>query len=294
MPNTSTTAQILRVTYIGMIANLFLCAFKFAGGFVGHSQAMVADAVHSLSDMTTDLAIIIGVRYWNKPADKEHPHGHKRLEIFVSLAIGVVLTAVALGILYNGITTLRERHSEPPALIALIAALVSIIVKEYLYRWTVAVGKRIKSVPLIANAWHHRSDALSSIPVALAVAGTQIDPSWAFLDHLGAVLVSLFILQAAYKIVTPGISKLMDAGASPKEIKTITEIAAAVNGVLKVNVVRTRYVGCSDLAVEIHIEVDGAITVAKGHEICDAVKDKLLESKLEITDVIVHLDPHAA
>jgi cation diffusion facilitator family transporter len=274
-----------------MVVNIVLSGVKFTFGIVANSQALVADAVHSLSDLTTDLAIIVGVGWWSKPADDEHPHGHRRLEIIVTVAIGVVLAAVAVGLLWNALSTIHLRHATGPGLVALFAAMLSIVSKEWLYRWTVKVAVRLHSEPLRANAWHHRSDALSSIPVAVAVGVAALKPEWAFVDHVGAVLVSLFIMKAAYEIVRPSISKLLDTSAPLADIEEIRRLSMSVPGVLGVDKIRTRYIGCSILSVEIHIEVRGNMTIRDGHGIGNQVRDLLVSSDLGIGDVVVHLDP---
>ena len=158
-----------RAFAIGLLGNVATSALKFVAGFIGSSQAVVADAVHSLSDTVTDIAILVGVKYWSAPADDCHPYGHRRIEAMVTAAIGMALAVVAFGIGYNAIATVREEHLEPPGWIAFLGAMVSIVVKEVIYRWTTSVGRRAKSSAVLANAWHHRSDALSSIPAALAV-----------------------------------------------------------------------------------------------------------------------------
>jgi len=276
---------------VGLVTNLVLSALKLVGGIVGQSQAVVADAVHSLSDITTDVAILVGVRYWSKPADANHPHGHRRLESLVTLGIGLVLVVVAAGLLWNAIVTLEDRHESPPEWIAFAAALLSIVSKEILYRWTLAAGQRIKSLALIANAWHHRSDALSSIPAALAVAGAVIHPAWAFLDHVGAAVVSLFIFQAAYRIIRPEFAKLIDSGAPEAALERIRRIALETEGVRRVHRIRTRYVGGTSLAVDLHVKVDPEIPVREGHDISEEVKRQLLENGPEVVDVVVHLEP---
>lgn len=287
----SRAREIRRVTWVGLATNLGLCAIKFAAGTAGRSQAVVADAVHSLSDTTTDVAILVGVRYWSKPADADHPHGHRRLETLITLGIGLVLAVVATGLLWNAIVTLRVPHRTHPGWIALAAAVLSIIVKEIIYRWTAATGRRVKSTALIANAWHHRSDALSSLPVAVAVAGALLKPAWSFLDHFGAAVVSLFIYQAAYKIIRPEIIKLIDTSAPEEVLRKIRSIAAETEGVLEVHKIRTRYAGSSSLAVDLHVEVEPEITVREGHDISGAVKRRLLEQGEDIVDVVVHIEP---
>lgn len=290
----STTREIRYVTWVGLVVNLLLTAAKFACGIVGNSQAVVADAVHSLSDMATDLAILIGVKFWTRPADDSHPHGHRRIETVVTLGIGLALAVVATGLIRNAVVTLHEQHESAPRWIAFAAAVASVVVKEILYRWTVAVGRRVKSGAVIANAWHHRSDALSSIPAALAVAGAVIDPSWSFLDHIGAVAVSLFIYQAAFKIMLPAYEQLIDSGAPRETLEAIRAAALATNGVQAVHAIRTRYVGGSSLAVDLHVEVEEAMTVRVGHDISEKVKQRLLSDVDDVVDVVVHLEPHNA
>lgn len=284
--------KIKNVTIAGMIFNLVLSALKLIGGIIGGSQAIVADAIHSLSDMVTDVTILVGVRYWSRPADANHPHGHRRLEMMVTLAIGIILAVVAAGILRNAILTLNVKHDTSPRWIAFWAALVSIIVKEFLYQWTVRVGKNIKSAPLIANAWHHRSDALSSIPAALAVAGAAINPNWAFLDHVGAIVVSIFLFYAALKIVLPAFDRLIDRGAPEADVEKIRAMAQNTDGVMSVHNIRTRYVGGTSLAVDLHIKVDKDITVKEGHDISEKVKEVLLEGGPDVVDVVVHMEPY--
>ena len=286
----SREAYVRRVTWFGFIINILLSGVKFAAGIVGNSQAVVADAVHSLTDTTTDLAIIAGSHYWSRPPDERHPYGHRRLETLITAFIGLVLAAAGIGIGWEAVSTLHERHSAPPSWIAMGAALLSIIIKEALYRWTAATGKKIKSPALAANAWHHRSDAISSLPVLAAVGGAFIFPSWSFLDHVGAVIVSIFILHAATKIVWPAARELVDTGA-PTEIQNkITKISCSHPGVLEIHKVRTRYIS-SSLQVDMHIVVDGSITVREGHAIADAVESHIMSEIPEVVDVVIHVDP---
>lgn len=282
--------EVRRVTVAGLIVNLFLSALKFAGGILGHSQAVVADSVHSLSDSTTDIAVLVGVRFWTAPADEEHPHGHGRIETVVTIFIGALLVAVAAGLVWHALSTLGREHEHRPGIIALVAALVSIFSKEILYRWSVGVGKRIKSSALVVNAWHHRSDGLSSIPAALAVGGAYAVPSWSFLDHVGAVVVSVFILQAAWRILRPAFGQLVDVAAGEEEIKKIRDIAFATKGVKNVHKIRTRYVG-SCIEVNLHIQVDKNMTVFDGHKIAGEVKHGLIAKGPDVCDVVVHIEP---
>jgi len=282
---------VRRVTLTGLAINVLLSALKLGAGIVGNSQAVVADAVHSLTDTVTDVAVLVGVRFWSRPPDECHPHGHRRIEFLVTIFIGLLLAAVGLGLVYNALDTLHEPHRSPPGPIAFFAAILSIFTKELLYRWTISVGLEIRSTALIANAWHHRSDALSSVPAALAVAGAALLPGLAILDHLGAIVVSIFILQAAWKIVRPSLEQLIDRGA-PEEIRRgIEQLARATPGVQEVHAIRTRHIG-SGIEVDLHVLVDPELTVEEGHEISEEVKRRLIDYVSDVVDVVVHLEPY--
>jgi cation diffusion facilitator family transporter len=284
-------SEVRRVTLIGLVINVALSVLKFAAGILGNSQAVVADAVHSLSDTATDVAVLVGVKFWSKPPDECHPHGHRRIEFLVTIFIGLLLAAVAFGLSYNALSTLHEVQKGPPGFIAFFAAILSIFTKELLYRWTISVGREIKSPALIANAWHHRSDSLSSMPAAVAVAGAALVPGLAFLDRLGAIVVSMFILQAAWRIVRPSVEQLVDRGA-PEEIRLgIEQLARATPGVQEVHAIRTRHIG-SGIEVDLHVLVDPSLTVEEGHEISEEVKRRLIDYVSDVVDVVVHLEPY--
>ena len=286
----SREAIVRQVTWIGLLINLTLACIKFAAGYFGRSQALIADAIHSLTDTTTDVAVIAGSHFWSRPPDESHPYGHRRLETLVTVFIGLMLGAAGIGIGWDAVSALREKSSTPPGWIALVAAMVSILTKEILYRWTAVAGKKIKSPALAANAWHHRTDAISSIPVLIAVGGALIFPSWSFLDLVGAVVVSIFVMYAALKITWPGISELIDAGA-PRDIqKKITEIACNNPGVHEVHKVRTRYISTSIL-VDMHIVVEGSISVREGHAIADEVENHIIDRIQNVLGVVIHVDP---
>lgn len=288
--DTAREKYVRRITWIGLVVNLILSGVKLAAGIVGRSQAVIADAVHSLTDLTTDIAVIAGSHYWSRPPDEGHPYGHKRLETIVSVFIGVMLAAAGIGIGWGAISTLHQKHGSPPGWIALLAAFFSLVTKEILYRWTAAVGRQVKSPALAANAWHHRTDAISSLPVLVAVAGSLAFPSWSFLDHVGAVVVSIFILHASLKIICPGISELIDAGASSDIRNRIKAITLKNSRVEEVHEIRTRYISTS-IQVDLHIVVDGSLTVRQGHHIADDVRDRLIAEIPEVVHVVVHVDP---
>ncbi len=288
---TSASSRVSRVGWVGLLCNLALAAAKAAAGILGHSQAVLADALHSLTDSVTDIAVILGVRYWTAPADEDHPHGHGRIETLITVVIGLAIGAVAIGMGTQAIRGLRHAPELAPSGIALVVALISIAVKEILYRWTARVGREVRSPALVANAWHHRSDAISSIPAAVAVAVTLIDPEWAVVDRVGAVVVCLLILQASWRILRPALDQLIDAGAPAADRRRIEELALQVDGVEAAHAVRTRFVG-ADLAVDLHVEVDGGLSVAEGHVIAVAVRRKLLEDGPNVNDAVVQIEPH--
>lgn len=292
LPGTSSKhiTQVRRVTWIGLVANLLLAGIKFLAGFLGKSQAVVADAVHSVSDSTTDLAILFGVRYWSAPADDDHPYGHWRIETLITVAIGIALGSVAIGLSVHALAGIRRGDQSHPEWIAFFGALLSIFVKEALFQWTRRVGRHVKSSAVMANAWHHRSDALSSIPAALAVIVAVVRPDLAFVDQVGALVVSVFILHAAYRILAPAFGDLIDSSAPESIQKRIHERVTSHDSVRSIADLRTRRVG-PGFHVDFVIRVDGAMTVCQGHDICDEVTRQLLNSELDIIDVVVHLEP---
>jgi cation diffusion facilitator family transporter len=290
MDTTGREQRIRRVTWVGLCTNLALAAVKFAAGALGHSRAVVADAVHSVSDCGTDIAILVGTRLWSQPRDHDHPYGHARIETVVTVGLGAVLAAVGIGIGYDAIVSIPEKHPQPPGAVALAAAMASIVVKELLYRWTIRVGRAVHSSAVVANAWHHRSDALSSVPAVLAVGGTMLFPKWAFLDHIGAVAVCLLILQAAWRIVRPAVGQLIDTGLPPAECQKILEAVRQVEGVRAAHDLRTRRMG-PGVALDIHVEVDPALTVTEGHAIAEAARERIFALFPDVIDAVLHVDP---
>lgn len=282
---------IQKVTWGGMFVNLALSGIKFIVGILGSSQAVVADAIHSLSDMSTDIAILFGVKFWTAPPDSSHPYGHERIEELVTVAIGLALAFVAAGLTYNAITNMHEDHVKSIRWVAVIGPVLSIIGKEALYRWTVHVGEKVKSSAVIANAWHHRSDALSSIPALVAVVVAALYPEWGFIDHIGAVVIACFIFKVSWDIIVPALKGLIDTGASAKTQAHIKDIAMGVKGVKSTHAIRTRTFG-SNLLVDLHILVDPYLTVKAGHNISEGVKEQLLKNVPEVMDVVVHLEPY--
>jgi cation diffusion facilitator family transporter len=281
---------IRKITWIGIVVNIVLAVIKLAAGIYGDSQAVVADGIEALLDVFTVILVYAGSRFWSRPPDDTHPFGHGRMETLVAVGIGVSLVGAAVGIGWESLSTLHEQHATPPSWIAAAAALASIIGKEILFRWTLGIGRRIKSIAVIATAWHYRSDAFSSVPVLVAVTGAILLPSWTFLDHLGAVVVSIFILHAAFKITWPSLKQLIDVGAPAEVRRRIREIACTGPEVLQVHDIRTRYIG-SSIQADLHIVVDGELTVRAGHDIAKAVESRLIREIDELVDVVVHVEP---
>ncbi len=286
----SEVSQVRRITWIGLIINIVLSIIKLVLGVVGRSQALIADAVHSLSDLSTDFAIIFGVKFWSKPADEEHPYGHRRIETFVTTIISLVLIAAAFRIGYNALITIRENDVGQPKWIAFIGASLSIVFKEALYRWTLVVGKRLKSSAVIANAWHHRTDALSSIPVAIAVAAAAFNKNWVFLDHIGALVVSLFILHVAWKLMKASIFEFFDTAALKQYREEMQRIILQTEEVKSIHKLRTRRVG-PGWYLDVHIQIEPEMSVREGHAISELVKRNLMTKGPDVLDVVVHLEP---
>lgn len=294
IPDGPPPVSLKRVTALSMGINILLSAMKLVVGLLGGSRTLVADAVHSLSDLATDAAVWIGLRYWTRPPDDGHPYGHRRIETLVTMGLALSLAAVALGIGWDALVMLRASHV-PHRLSALplIVALISIGVKEGLYRWTVSVGRRWESAAVVANAWHHRSDALSSIPAGLAVGVAWWRPEWGVIDHVGAVVMAMFILGVSWQLGWPALRELTDAGVARRDIEWIRRTVMGTPGVRDVHAVRTRYIG-PRVQVDLHILVDGGLTVREGHDISEQVKRRLLRDGPSIGDVVVHFEPEGS
>lgn len=279
-----------RVTLIGASVNLILILLKLSAGILGHSQALIVDAVHSISDLFTDAMVMIGLRIGRKAPDDSHPFGHARIETLVSALIGVALIGTAIYLGVKAAINIYQHTEYHPTTLALFGAAISIAFKEALYHYTARTGRRIKSQLIVANAWHHRSDALSSVAVLLGVTGTFIKPSWHILDAFAALLVSFFIVKVGLDILWKSLREFTDTAPPPEILTEIRRYIQSVEGVLDVHDLRVRTSG-GLYQVEIHIDVDGHLTVKEGHGIARAV-ERCLEEKVEDLDsVIVHVDP---
>ena len=285
------SSQVRHVTWVGLGWNVILSVGKFFAGYFGGSQALVADAIHSASDFVTDVAVIVGSHFWNMPPDAEHPYGHRRFETLVTMGIGVSVAAVGVGLGYKAIMSLLAGESSHPETIAGIMAFASIVVKEILFRYTRAEGRKIRSQALEANAWHHRSDAFSSIPVLIAVVISLVFPQLWFADAVGALIVAFFVLRSAYEIASPGAKQLVDQGADVKVAKKLLEIALGHPKVMSIHGFRTRYVG-SDLHVDLHIVVDSQMSLMEAHDVAEEVEQLLIQADENVVDALGHVDPY--
>lgn len=283
--------KLRHVTAVGLWINLLISLLKLLAGVASSSQALIADGWHSFSDCISDLVILVASRYWEAPADECHPHGHRRIEVAITAIIGLGLGVVATAIFFNGLISLHRDQVAESSELALIVVLLSLLAKEGLYHFTMWHARKIKSEVLRANAWHHRSDALSSVPVFIALTVSYYDSSWSFLDPLAALFVVFFLYKAAYEIAGPALQKLLDGGAPPQLVQQIRSEILDLSEIKGVNNIRTRYIGNHEIAVEVDIAVDGSFTVLKGHELANATRDRIKERIEDVVDVVVHVDP---
>jgi cation diffusion facilitator family transporter len=283
-----------KVTIVGAIANAALLLFKFAAGIMGQSAAMVADAVHSLSDFATDLVVLIFVGVAAKPKDDNHAYGHGKFETAATLLIGLALAGVGIGIFYSGveriIAFIKGEDIGNPGIIALVAALASIVIKEWLYRYTFVESRKLNSNILFANAWHHRSDAFSSIGTAAGIAGAIfLGSNWVVLDPIAAATVSIFIVKTAVGLVIGSAGELLEGSLSKEIQKEIVSIAGTT-GVEDIHNLYTRRIG-NRIAIEMHVRLPGSETVKKAHDVTLEIERKLREKFGENTHVTIHVEP---
>ncbi|MBK9575921.1 MAG: cation transporter [Fibrobacterota bacterium] len=284
------STRVRQITWVGIWVNLVLSIAKIFAGIVGNSKALIADGIESGADIVTSLALVVGSKFWSAPPDKDHPYGHRRIETIMTLGIGVVVGVVGLSIIWNALSSIRMGIHSHPTILALVVAVVSVLSKEWLFQWSAREGRKIQSMSVIANAWHHRSDAISSIPVVLSVGAAQFFPEWSFLDAIGAIIAGGFILKASFDIAWPALRQMIDTGAAQSTVAKLESIATSVQGVRSVHSLRTRYLG-SSIGVDLHIVVDPEITVVQGHEIGDEVEAQMKAQLPEVCEVLIHLDP---
>lgn len=284
-----------RITWVGFFVNLALVAFKLFAGVVGHSSAMVADAVHSLSDFVTDVVVLVSFRIVRKPIDEDHDYGHGKFETLATAIIGGALLLVGIGIFWSGAKSiwlgLQGTKLHAPGVVALVAAVLSIASKEWLYRYTFRVGKQIDSQAVIANAWHHRSDAFSSIGTTLGIGGAiLLGDRWRVLDPIAAVVVSAFIAKVALRISAASVRELMEGSLDEASESEILSLVSGIKGVVDPHGLRTRKIG-NLIAIDLHVCVDKTISVVDGHDIATQVEAELRDRYGQETFVSIHIEP---
>lgn len=284
-----------KVTFIGFLVNLLLSAAKLLAGVVGKSSAMVADGIHSLSDVATDIVVVAFISVSGKDSDDGHHYGHGKFETFATLLISLVLFGVSIGIFVNGtqkiVSVLKGEALHSPGLIALWAAIVSIILKEILYHYTKIEGKKIKSDAIIANAWHHRSDALSSLGTALGISGAIfLGENWRILDPIAGIIVSFFILKVSIDLALPSIKELLESSLPHDVVNEIETVLTDHPDVQVYHNLRTRKIG-SIYAIDVHIKLHRTLTFVRSHDIATEIEGELKDRFGPATQITIHTEP---
>jgi len=281
--------EVRKVTLIGSVVDLLLGVAKILVGWLAHSQALIADGLHSLSDLATDFVVLYAAKHSHREADEDHPYGHGRIETLTTVGLGITLIVVAFGIGYDA----TRRMNEPdlllaPGMLALGVAFVSVIAKEIIYRYTRNAAVKLRSNMLMANAWHSRSDAISSIVVVIGVGGAML--GYPYLDAVAAIAVAVMIAKIGFDLVRASTKELIDTALEPEVVDAIRKEISRVEGVRALHMLRSRRSG-GDALVDLHVQVDPCISVSEGHQIGDTVRRRLLKQIDEVTDVTVHIDP---
>ena len=280
----------IKVTIVGAIVNILLAILKFVIGIIGNSRALVADAVHSVSDLATDIVVILGLHFGDLPADKDHHYGHKKIETVTEIILGLILITVAIKLTYDAVMAIWLNKISRPTSITIIAALISILTKEWMFRWTRKVGRKYDSRIIMANAWHHRSDAFSSIAVLVGLIFTQISPRLLIMDTIAGLIVSALIFKVGWGIAIEGYKKIIDTAPPSGYVEKMLDLIRNYPGVQNPHNIKMRYIG-NAIHIEVHIEVDPDISVKEGHDIAAGVKYMIKDNDKQVIDVIVHVEP---
>ncbi|MBT3924187.1 MAG: cation transporter [Nitrospina sp.] len=277
----------IRAIVVGMIANILLSLFKFAGGILGNSVALVADAIHSLSDLVTDIIVLFTHRIGKMPQDEDHPYGHGRAETIGAAVIGLLIIATGIGVIHETWETLSDVPGKAPGILAASAAVFSILINEGLFHYSLRVGETTQSPSLIANAWHHRSDAISSIAALIGIVGAS--QGFPFMDPLAGAVVGCMIVKVGIDITRQGMRDLMDTALSDEHTQKIHSILKEIPEILHFHDLRTRVIG-GEFLIDVHILVDPKMTVTEGHRIAETARRNLINAIHNIQDVLVHVD----
>lgn len=289
------TAKVTFVTLVGSVVNIILTVFKILAGILGRSTAMIADGIHSLSDLLSDIVVIVFVKISAKGRDKDHDYGHGKFETFATLIISLMLIVVAVNLMSGGINKIRQildgGEVSSPGMIALWAAVASIVLKEILYRYTIIQGKALNSPMMIANAWHHRSDAFSSVGSLLGIAGAIfLGDKFVILDPFTGCVISIFILVMAVKMSVPAIKELLDVSLPDEVEEKIEATAKSVKGVVDLHELKTRREG-PGIIMEGHLVLDSEISLKEAHDISKKVEESLRKEFGTETQISLHLEP---
>jgi cation diffusion facilitator family transporter len=280
---------VRKVTLVGAVVDLLLGVAKVVVGITAGSQALVADGIHSFSDLVTDFLVLFAAKHAHRAADTEHPYGHGRIETVATVVLGVALVLVAIGIGYDAARRLLHQDLLlHPGWLALVVAAISVVSKEVIYQYTARAARRLRSKMLLANAWHSRSDAISSIIVVIGVLGTMA--GYPYLDAVAAIAVALMIAKIGWDLLWKSLQELIDSALDPEQVEAIRKTIMAVDGVRACHMLRTRHSG-NDALVDVHILVDPVLSVSEGHQIGEAVRGRLIATMEDISDVMVHIDP---
>ena len=281
--------EVLKVTLIGSAFDLLLGVAKIIGGFISTSTALIADGVHSLSDLFTDFIVIYAAKHSHREADAEHPYGHGRIETLATVALGLSLLAVSVGIAWDAVSRLfQPDRLWHPGYLALVLAILSIVIKEGLFHYSMRIARKYRSNMLKANAWHSRTDAISSVIVVIGIVGSMAGLN--YLDAIPAIGVAFMIVKISWELTWHSVRELIDTGLEPERIEAIRESILHVDGVKALHILRTRRMG-GDALVDVHIQVAPAISVSEGHHISETVRQRVIEEIDEVADVMVHIDP---
>jgi len=281
--------EVRKVTLIGSVVDLLLAVAKLVVGYIGQSQALIADGIHSLSDLVTDFMVLFAFKHSHRDADEDHPYGHGRIETVMTVILGLALILVGVGIAWDAVRRLFEPELLlHPSGIVLVVAAISIISKEAIYHYTLAAARKYRSALLRANAWHSRSDAISSIIVFVGVMGAMAGLD--YLDAIAAIAVAMMIVKIGWDLGWHSVRELIDTGLDSEEVEKIRNIIAGVEGVRSLHMLRTRKMG-PDALVDVHIQVDSFLSVSEGHQISETVRQQLVENIEDVSDVTVHIDP---
>lgn len=286
------TKAAMRVSWVSISVNVILSLFKLIAGIFGNSSAMISDAIHSASDVFSTVVVMIGINISGKESDKEHPYGHERMECIAAILLAAILFATGFGIGYSGIQKIFFTESSElatPGVVALIAAIISIVTKEWMYWYTIIVARKINSGSLKADAWHHRSDALSSIGSLIGIVGAML--GFPIFDPIASVVICLLIIKAAFDIVKDAVDKLVDKSCDNELVNKMKEVIKRQDGVIDIDLLNTRMFA-SRIYVDVEFSADKTLTLLESHQIAQAVHDKIEENFSEVKHCMVHVNPY--